>query len=214
MINMSQEFVTRSAVVDNALSVPVYVVDDDESVRDSLAFMLDGYDINVTTYAGGPAFLDDAEIMQPGCVILDSRMPELRGQDVQAILTQCHSPLSIIFLTGHGDVSMAVDAFKSGAVDFFQKPVDGEKLVQAIMLAADKSLARSQQLCALLSYQSLTEREQGILLLLVQGKRNQQIADDLCIAVRTVEVHRSSLMKKFNAKTIAELVLQYGLAVN
>jgi two-component system response regulator TtrR len=109
---------------------------------------------------------------------------------------------------------MAVDALKSGAVDFFQKPVDGEKLVQAIMLAADKSVVRSQQLSALLSYQSLTDREQEILLLLVHGKRNQQIADALCIAVRTVEVHRSSLMKKFQAKTIAELVLQYGLAIN
>jgi len=129
-------------------------------------------------------------------------------------LTQCHSPLSIIFLTGHGDVSMAVDALKSGAVDFFQKPVDGEKLLQAIILAVEKSWQRNEQLKALLSYQSLTEREHDILLLLVQGKRNQQIADGLCIAVRTVEVHRSSLMKKFNAKTIAELVLQYGLAIN
>lgn len=206
---MSQEPVTG-----HEISVPVYVVDDDESVRDSLAFMLDGYDLNVSTYAGGRSFLDNADIMQPGCVILDSRMPELRGQEVQAILTQCHSPLSIIFLTGHGDVSMAVDALKSGAVDFFQKPVDGEKLVQAIAIAVDKSLVRSEQLRALLSYQSLTEREHDILLLLVQGKRNQQIADGLCIAVRTVEVHRSSLMKKFNAKTIAELVLQYGMAIN
>jgi len=156
---MSQKSVTGSVVASHDVSVPVYVVDDDESVRDSLAFMLDGYDIKVTTYAGGPAFLDNAEIMLPGCVILDSRMPELRGQDVQAILTQCHSPLSIIFLTGHGDVSMAVDAFKSGAVDFFQKPVDGEKLVLAITLAAEKSVVRSEQLSALLSYQSLTERE-------------------------------------------------------
>jgi two-component system response regulator TtrR len=206
MINMSQKPVTG-----HELLVPVY---DDESVRDSLAFMLEGYDINVTTYAGGPSFLDNAEIMLPGCVILDSRIPELRGQDVQAILTQCNSPLSIIFLTGHGDVSMAVDAFKSGAVDFFQKPVDGEKLVQAIAIAVDKSLVRSEQLSTLLSYQSLTDREQDILLLLVQGKRNQQIVETLCIAVRTVEVHRSSLMKKFQAKTIAELVLQYGLAIN
>ena len=83
-----------------------------------------------------------------------------------------------------------------------------------ITIAAEKSLVRSEQLSALLSYQSLTVRELDILLLLVQGKRNQQIADNLCIAVRTVEVHRSSLMKKFNAKTIAELVLQYGLAIN
>jgi two-component system response regulator TtrR len=213
-MNMNQEFVTGTVVVEHNVSVPVYVVDDDESVRDSLAFMLDGYDINITAYAGGRSFLDDADIMQPGCVILDSWMPELRGQEVQTILRQCNSPLSIIFLTGHGDVSMAVDAFKSGVVDFFQKPVDGEKLVQAIVVAADKSLARHKQLSALLSYQSLTEREFDILSLLVQGKRNQQIADMLCIAVRTVEVHRSSLMKKFNAKTIAELVLQYGVAIN
>jgi len=192
------------------LSVPVYIVDDDESVRDSIEFMLDGYDINVKTYSDGQLFLDSIDIMQPGCIILDSRMPKLRGQDVQALLNQSQSPLSIIFLTGHSDVSMAVNAFKSGAVDFFQKPVEGEKLVQALISAATKSLSRYQRLGALLSYQSLTERELNILFLLVQGKRNQQIADALCIAVRTVEVHRSHLMKKFNTKSIAELVLQYG----
>ena len=122
------------------LKLPVYVVDDDESVRDSLAFMLEGHDFNVTTFEDGQAFIDGVDLSQPGCVVLDSRMPILRGQEVQQRLNQQHSPLSVIFLTGHGDVPMAVDALKLGAVDFFQKPVDGEQLALAIHKAMRHSL--------------------------------------------------------------------------
>lgn len=195
-------------------ALPVYVVDDDESVRDSLAFVLEGYDFNVTTFEDGQAFIDNATIDKPGCVVLDSRMPKLRGQEVHVILNQRNSPLSVIFLTGHGDVPMAVDAFKLGAFDFFQKPVDAEKISAAITKACKQSLLRTEQLSSVTAYQSLTEREKGILKLIVKGKRNQKIADELCIAVRTVEVHRSSLMKKFRAKTVTDLVLRYGDVIN
>ncbi len=195
-------------------SLPVYVVDDDESVRDSLAFVLEGYDFDVTTFEDGQAFIDNAAIDKPGCVVLDCRMPKLRGQEVHAILNQRNSPLSVIFLTGHSDVPMAVDALKLGAFDFFQKPVDGKKISVAINKACKQSLLRDIQLVAVAAYHSLTERENGILKLIVKGKRNQQIADELCIALRTVEVHRSSLMKKFQAKTVADLVLQYGDVMN
>jgi two-component system response regulator TtrR len=188
----------------------VYVVDDDESVRDSLAFMLEGHDFTVFSFKDGQAFIDQVDLMKPGCVVLDSRMPILRGQEVHAILNQQQSPLSVIFLTGHGDVPMAVDALKLGAVDFFQKPVDGEQLAVAIYKAITYSLSAYELQGSRIALLSLTEREHEILQLIVKGKRNQQIANDLCVAVRTVEVHRSSLMKKFDAKTVADLVMSYA----
>ena len=192
------------------LKLPVYVVDDDESVRDSLAFMLEGHDFTVFSFEDGQTFIDQVDLMKPGCVVLDSRMPILRGQEVHAILNQQQSPLSVIFLTGHGDVPMAVDALKLGAVDFFQKPVDGEQLAVAIYKAITYSLSAYELQGSRIALLSLTEREHEILQLIVKGKRNQQIANDLCVAVRTVEVHRSSLMKKFDAKTVADLVMSYA----
>lgn len=191
-------------------NVPVYVVDDDESVRDSLAFMLEGYDFKVSTFADGQAFIDNASLYEAGCVILDVRMPNLQGQAVHRILSQKQSPLSVIFLTGHGDIPMAVDALKLGAIDFFQKPVDGQKLAQAITKASARSVTDYQQHDIVKAHQSLTERESEILSMIVQGKRNQQIAETLCVAVRTIEVHRSNVMKKFNAKTVADLVMSYA----
>lgn len=192
------------------MPLPVFVVDDDESVRDSLAFMLEGYDFKVESYADGVTFLDQANIEQAGCVVLDIRMPIMMGQQVHRLLKDKHSPLVVIFLTGHGDVPMAVEALKHGAIDFFQKPVDGEKLVAAIHHAEKKSLHNQSQLLLHKAFETLTTREQDLLRLLVKGYKNQQISDELCIAVRTVEVHRSSLMKKLHAKTIAELVMFYS----
>ncbi|WP_300179904.1 response regulator [uncultured Aliivibrio sp.] len=192
------------------LKLPVYVVDDDESVRDSLAFMLEGHDFTVFPFEDGQAFIDQVDLMKPGCVVLDSRMPILRGQEVHAILNQQQSPLSVIFLTGHGDVPMAVEALKLGAVDFFQKPVDGEQLARVINKAIAASLSIYDKQDRKKIFDSLTERETEILHLIVAGKRNQQIAAELFIAVRTVEVHRSSLMKKLNAESVADLVMTYA----
>ncbi|MGR6859161.1 response regulator transcription factor [Aliivibrio salmonicida] len=192
------------------LKLPVYVVDDDESVRDSLAFMLEGHDFTVFSFEDGQTFIDQVDLMKPGCVVLDSRMPILRGQEVHAILNQQQSPLSVIFLTGHGDVPMAVEALKLGAVDFFQKPVDGEQLARVINKAIAVSLSIYDKQDRKKIFDSLTERETEILHLIVAGKRNQQIAAELFIAVRTVEVHRSSLMKKLNAESVADLVMTYA----
>jgi two-component system response regulator TtrR len=190
--------------------LPVYVVDDDESVRDSLAFMLEEHDFKVTTFADGQSFLDEVELHQAGCLILDSRMPNLRGQQVHQILNQANSPLAVIYLTGHGDVPMAVDALQAGAVNFFQKPVKGDELAQAILQGQVKSAASLDLVSAKSAYESLTPREKDILRLIIEGKRNIRIADELCIAMRTVEVHRASLLKKFSAKTVAELAYIYG----
>ncbi|MGY5512475.1 response regulator transcription factor [Vibrio antiquarius] len=190
--------------------LPVFVVDDDESVRDSLAFMLEEHDFNVTTFADGQSFLDEVDVQQAGCVILDSRMPNLRGQQVHQILNQANSPLSVIYLTGHGDVPMAVDALQAGAVNFFQKPVKGDELAQAILQGQVQSAANLDMAAAKSAYESLTPREKDILRLIIAGKRNIRIADELCIAMRTVEVHRANLLKKFSAKTVAELAYIYG----
>lgn len=192
------------------LRLPVYVVDDDESVRDSLAFMLEAHDFNVVPFADGQTFINQVQLMKPGCVVLDSRMPMLLGQEVHAMLIQQHSPLSVIFLTGHADIPMAVNALKQGAVDFFQKPVDGQQLAVAINQGITASLNAYKLQDSRMALMSLTGREHEILELIVKGKRNQQIANDLCVAVRTIEVHRASLMKKFNAKTVADLVMSYA----
>ncbi|MFH4366690.1 response regulator transcription factor [Vibrio diabolicus] len=190
--------------------LPVFVVDDDESVRDSLAFMLEEHDFNVTTFADGQSFLDEVDVQQAGCIILDSRMPNLRGQQVHQILNQANSPLAVIYLTGHGDVPMAVDALQAGAVNFFQKPVKGGELAQAILQGQVQSAANLDMAAAKSAYESLTPREKDILRLIIAGKRNIRIADELCIAMRTVEVHRANLLKKFSAKTVAELAYIYG----
>ncbi|MGF1695355.1 response regulator [Vibrio lamellibrachiae] len=190
--------------------LPVYVVDDDESIRDSLTFLLEEHEYRVSSFVDGPSFLDGADIGQAGCVILDSRMPKMRGQQVHEYLLEQNSPLSVIYLTGHGDVPMAVDALQAGAVNFFQKPVKGADLTQAIEKGFLASQSQVDRLQSLLAYQSLTEREKDILRLIIDGKRNQKIADELCIAMRTVEVHRASLLKKFSAKTVAELAFIYG----
>lgn len=193
--------------------LPVYVVDDDESVRDSLAFMLEEHEFKVTTFEDGQAFLDRVNLALPGCVILDSRMPKLKGQQVHQLLREKNSPLAVIYLTGHGDVPMAVDAMQAGAIHFFQKPVKGSELAQAIQHGFNVSQTSQDMTDAKSAYHSLTEREKDILRLIIEGKRNQRIADELCIAVRTVEVHRASLLKKFSAKTVAELAYLYGQLV-
>ncbi|ELB2279629.1 response regulator [Vibrio alginolyticus] len=190
--------------------LPVFVVDDDESVRDSLAFMLEEHDFKVTTFADGQSFLDKVDIHQAGCVILDSRMPNFRGQQVHQILNQANSPLAVIYLTGHGDVPMAVDALQAGAVNFFQKPVKGDELARAILQGQAQSATNLDMAVAKSAYESLTPREKDILRLIIEGKRNIRIADELCIAMRTVEVHRANLLKKFSAKTVAELAYIYG----
>lgn len=194
-------------------ALPVYVVDDDESVRDSLAFMLEEHEFKVTTFEDGQAFLDRVNLALPGCVILDSRMPKLKGQQVHQLLREKNSPLAVIYLTGHGDVPMAVDAMQAGAIHFFQKPVKGSELAQAIRHGFNVSQTSQDMTDAKSAYHSLTEREKDILRLIIEGKRNQRIADELCIAVRTVEVHRASLLKKFSAKTVAELAYLYGQLV-
>ncbi|MGR5209887.1 response regulator transcription factor [Vibrio rotiferianus] len=189
---------------------PLYIVDDEEPVLESMAFMLESYGYEVEAFSNGMDFLNNAELSAPGCVLLDSRMPEMRGQDVHHIMNEKFSPISVIYLTGHGDIPMAVDALKDGALDFFQKPVDGNALVIAVDDAMAQSLRNCEKLGAKLILQNLTKREKEVLGLVVKGMKNQEMADLLCVSLRTIEVHRSNVMKKLEAESLAVLICKVG----
>ncbi|MGL6261170.1 response regulator transcription factor [Vibrio sp. WXL103] len=190
--------------------LPIYLIDDEQEVRESLGFLLSSFGLKVSSFCSGMDFFDQVDINQPGCVVLDMRMPEMLGQEVHHKLLQEYSPLKVIFLTGHGDIPSAVEALKKGAIDFLQKPVDGEALVEAIYRCLELSEQQAVIDSYLQNYHTLTKRESQVLDLLTSGKRNQQIADQLCLSLRTIEVHRSNILKKLEVTTLAELMLKYG----
>ncbi|TPG41024.1 DNA-binding response regulator [Sphingomonas koreensis] len=185
-----------------------YLVDDDDAVRRSIGFMLRNSGIDVTSYASGHAFLKDAKTLAPGAVLLDMRMPEMDGLEVQQLLNKRGVTLPVIVLTGHGDVSVAVQAMKAGAVDFIEKPFEKTVLLTAITRAEER-LERSHERFsaereALLRVAVLTSREQDVLRELARGHPNKTIAYDLGISPRTVEVHRANLMSKLGARSLSE----------
>ncbi|WP_045378303.1 response regulator transcription factor [Vibrio campbellii] len=188
----------------------LYIVDDEEPVLESMAFLLESYGYEVETFSSGIDFLNEVNLSAPGCVLLDSRMPDMRGQDIHQMMNEKLSPISVIYLTGHGDIPMAVDALKDGALDFFQKPVDGNALVMAVDDAMAQSLKNGEKLGAKQVLQSLTKREREVLGLVVKGMKNQEMADLLCVSLRTIEVHRSNVMKKLEAESLAVLIYKVG----
>ncbi len=189
---------------------PLYIVDDEVPVLESMAFMLESYGYSVDVYSSGQDFLQRVNLHQAGCVLLDSRMPEMRGQELHLLMRNQCSPISVIYLTGHGDIPMAVDALKEGALDFFQKPVDGNALVAAIDNAMGCSLKNQEKQSAKLTLQSLTRREKEVLILVVKGMKNQDMANQLCVSLRTIEVHRSNVMKKLEVESLAALIHKVG----
>jgi FixJ family two-component response regulator len=188
----------------------VYVVDDDEAVRDSLQWLLEGKDYRVRCFDSAETFLSRYDAREVACLIVDIRMAGMTGLELQDRLVERKSPLPIVFITGHGDVPMAVDTMKKGAMDFIQKPFDETALVNLVerMLAqATISFAESQQAAnrdALMA--KLTTREAQVLERIVAGRLNKQIADDLGISIKTVEAHRANIMEKLNANTVADLL--------
>jgi FixJ family two-component response regulator len=188
----------------------VYVVDDDEAVRDSLQWLLEGKDYRVRCFESAEAFLSRYDPREVACLIADIRMGGMSGMELQDRLTERQSPLPIVFITGHGDVPMAVDSMKKGALDFIQKPFNENQLldlVERMLEKAKESFAIYQQAAsrdALLS--KLTSRESQVLERIVAGRLNKQIADDLGISIKTVEAHRANIMEKLNANTVADLL--------
>ena len=188
----------------------VYVVDDDEAVRDSLQWLLEGKDYRVRCFDSAESFLARYDAREVACLIVDIRMGGMSGLELQDRLIENKSPLPIVFITGHGDVPMAVDTMKKGALDFIQKPFDESALVSVVerMLEHARTAFTDQQQAAtreaLLA--KLTGRESQVLERIVAGRLNKQIADDLGISIKTVEAHRANIMEKMGANTVADLL--------
>jgi FixJ family two-component response regulator len=188
----------------------VYVVDDDEGVRDSLQWLLEGKDYRVRCYDSAETFLSRYDPREVACLIVDIRMGGMTGLELQDRLVERKSPLPIVFITGHGDVPMAVDTMKKGAMDFIQKPFQEDALVGLVERMLDQAKEafnehqHSASRDALLA--KLTSREAQVLERIVAGRLNKQIADDLGISIKTVEAHRANIMEKLNANTVADLL--------
>ncbi|ALL12414.1 response regulator FixJ [Caulobacter henricii] len=187
----------------------VHVVDDDESARESLAFLLESADFEVATYAGAPDFLAALPTARPGCVITDVRMPERSGQELVARLAALNARMPVIMITGHGDIPMAVEAMRSGVVDFIEKPFSEGRILDALKRALNTLEAPAvsgDQADIKHRLETLSERERQVLDGVVAGHPNKVIARELGISPRTVEIYRAKLMTKMHADNLAALV--------
>jgi len=194
----------------NAAAQTVFVVDDDPGVLKALARLLREEGWRVETFASAEAFLTRLDQSAEGCLVLDVTMPGLDGLELQHRLAAAGKSLPIVFVSGHGDIPMSVQAIKAGATDFLTKPVKGEALVSAVRAAIDhhasvrQALAETEDLRQRLA--SLTPREREVLAALATGKLNKQIAADLGVVEQTVKFHRARIMERLQAKTVAELM--------
>ena len=188
----------------------IFVVDDDSAVRDALKLLLRSVGQAVDTYGAGQEFLESYSEDRPGCLVLDIRMPGMSGLELQQKLNEKHSILPIIFITGHGDVPMAVEAMQAGAVDFIQKPFRDQDLIDRINQALERDISNRTALGERNDIrrrlETLTPREREVLDLVVHGKANKVIAGDLKLSQRTVEIHRARVMEKMQASSLAHLV--------
>ena len=186
----------------------VYLVDDDDAIRRSAAFMLKTSNFIVETFASGVIFLKNVKELTPGCILLDVRMPEIDGLEVQRTLRERGITMPVIVMTGHGDVTVAVLAMKEGATDFIEKPFEKAVLIGTIddafaqLARADDGSQRAAD--ATVRLQILTSREREVLSGLVKGLPNKTIAYDLGISPRTVEIHRANLMTKLGVRSLSE----------
>ena len=188
----------------------VHVIDDDDAARDSLSFLLRAAQIDVRTYEGAPAFLATTKTLSAGCVITDVRMPEMTGIELLRRLRERGIDIPVIIITGHGDIPLAVEAMKFGAVDFFEKPYDDEALLNSVRSAfnSQDGIDQKKMERAVLNDRlvSLSNRERQVLDGLVEGKPNKIIAFDHDISPRTVEIYRANVMTKMQAESLSELV--------
>lgn len=191
----------------------VFIVDDDQMVRGSLRWLLESLRLNVQTYASAQDFLSTYDPVQPGCLVLDVRMPDVSGLQLQEVLIQRQIRIPVILITGHGDISMAVRAMKAGAFDFIEKPFNDQVLLERVQqgLALDSRRRREAAERDNISkrFDSLTPREAEVLGGVASGKSNKVIAIDLGISMKTVEVHRARVMEKLAVNSVAELTALY-----
>lgn len=188
----------------------IFVVDDDEAMRDSMTWLLEGEGYRIACFDSGESYLTAWSPAMRGCLVLDVRMPEMSGLELQEKLDSLGSRLPIIFVTGHGDVPMAVGALQRGACDFIEKPFHNADLLSRIERALEldsQIAARRERDDAIANrLELLTQREREVMNLVVAGKLNKQIADALDISMKTVEAHRARVMEKMGVRTLAELV--------
>jgi two-component system, LuxR family, response regulator FixJ len=193
-----------------ATDAVVHVIDDDEGVRQSLAFLIATMGLAVRVYDSAVNFLDALGTLQPGCIVSDVRMPGIDGLELQRRLKTLGVLLPMIVMTGHADVPLAVEAMKGGAIDFIEKPFDDELLISAIRVALDsydRAGPREIEIQAIQKrLQSLSGREREVLEGLLAGRPNKSIAYDLGLSARTVEVHRANVMTKMTANSLSDLV--------
>jgi FixJ family two-component response regulator len=188
----------------------VFVVDDDDAVRTSLRLLLKSVGLPVETFGSAQEFLDAFDADRAGCLVLDIRMPGMSGLELQQKLNEMHAIVPIVFITGHGDVPMAVEAMQHGAVDFIQKPFRDQDLIDRINQALERDRENRAGLkerdAIRRRMEQLTPREREVLDLVTQGKANKVIAGDLNVSQRTVEIHRARVMEKMGASSLAHLV--------
>ena len=188
----------------------VHVVDDDEAMRDSMAFLLRAENFQVQTYADATDFLNALPQIKAGCVVTDVRMPGMSGIELLQRLRELKVSLPVIVVSGHGDVPLAVEAMKTGALDFIEKPFDDDVFLRAVRMALSAHAVDSQrqaQKAAINSrLESLSNREREVLEGLVAGHPNKTIAYDLGISPRTVEIYRANVMEKMQARSLSDLV--------
>jgi len=188
----------------------VHVIDDDSAMRQSLAFLLRSANVAAKTYESAAAFLDALPNAEHGCIVTDVRMPGMSGIELLRRLRDLHCAMPVIVITGHGDVPLAVEAMKDGAVDFIEKPFDDELLLSAVQSALNAQSAQAEQAAVQAAVKtqidSLSARERQVLEGLVAGHQNKTIAFDLGISPRTVEIYRANVMAKMGAASLSELV--------
>ena len=188
----------------------IYVVDDDEPALDSLSLLLTTEGYAVRSHESARTFLDAIKQNERGCVITDARMPGMSGLDLLAVMKERRVSMPVIVVTGHGDVHLAVEAMKRGAIDFFEKPLDGGALLASVRsaLMSENDICPSNAETRILQnrFATLTKREKEVLAGLLKGQLNKVTGNELGISARTVEIHRANLKKKMQAKSLPELV--------
>ena len=188
----------------------VMVVDDDSGVRNAMRALLKSVGLNAVLFASAQEFLAAYDPLQPGCLLLDIRMPGMSGMDLQQELNLRGAVIPVIFMSGHADIPMAVEAMQHGAFDFLQKPFRDQELLdrihRAIAKDGERRVALGERARIKSHLESLTDREREVLDLLTLGKQNKSIAQDLGVSPRTIEIHRARVMEKMDAQSVAELV--------
>ena len=188
----------------------VYVVDDDDAVRDMISWLMESVKLKTDFYTNGRAFLSSFEAGRVACLVLDVRMPEMSGVELQRELKKLDPDLPIIIITGHADVPMAVHAMREGAFDFIEKPFNNQLLLDRVHAAINRSREIHQEKAGAKELENqlamLTQREREVLNLVISGDTNKSIAHKLDITIKTVEVHRGNMMRKMNASSIADLM--------